>query len=318
MNPPNNFKGGFLTEGVFVCYDWNNCKNINLLNFVVVGLPKADEQGDFNKIASSSCSAGLLAMTMTCMKKIWFFILVILAGAAAGILSSGFLMPYLSHTSLFEDIGWLKEANNGGTTIINKTEQVIIEEGRALENAIDKINPSVVGIVSQSKLLPAKTKKTSQAIYGTGFIATSDGLILTANSAAPEGNYDYYVSKDNQSVLAQVVKRDASQGLVLLKINETNLPVVSFGEINELRLGQRIVLVGADASANPAQKIVNFGIIKSIAAGIFSFSLEKESQNLTGAPLIDVAGDVIGAAQIDSSGKIKVVSSEIIKKFLGQ
>lgn len=252
------------------------------------------------------------------MKKIWFFILVILIGAVSGILSSGFLLPYLSHTSPFDNIGWLKEANNNGTTIINKTEQVVVEEGQALEKSIEKINPSVVGIVSQSKLSSAKTKKASQIIYGTGFIATSDGLILAADSAAPEGNYDYYVSKDNQSVLAQVVKRDINQGLVLLKINETNLPVVSFGEIDSLRLGQRIVLVGADASTNPLQKLVNFGVIRSIANGTFSFSLEKENQNLTGAPLIDIAGDVIGAARIDSAGKIKIVSSETIKNFLGQ
>lgn len=252
------------------------------------------------------------------MKKIWFFILVILVGAAAGILSSGFLMPYLAYTSLFEKISWLNEANNGGTTIINKTEQVIVEEGQALENAIEKVNPSVVGIVSQSKFSASKTKKASQAIYGTGFMVTGDGLILAANSAAPEGNYDYFVSKDNQSVPAQIIKRDAGQGLVLLKINETNLPVVSFNEAESLRLGQRIALVGVDASINLLQKLVNSGIIRSIANGTFSFSLEKENQNLTGAPLIDINGDVIGEAQIDSNGKIKVVSSEAIKKFLGQ
>ena len=37
------------------------------------------------------------------------------------------------------------------------------------------------------------------------------------------------------------------------------------------------------------------------------------------APLkqsVDINGDVIGAAQVDSNGKIKVVSSETIKKFL--
>jgi S1-C subfamily serine protease len=252
------------------------------------------------------------------MKKIWFFILVILIGGLAGILSSGFLMPFLSRTPLFENISWLKEANNGGTTIINKTEQVIIEEGQVLENAIEKISPSVVGIVSQSKLVAGKTKKASQAIYGTGFMATGDGLILTVSSAAPEGSYDYFISKDNQSVPAQIVKRDTVQGLVLIKINETNLPVVSFGEADSLRLGQRILLIGADALANPMQKLVNFGIIRSLTNGIFSFSLEKESQNLSGAPLIDINGNVIGVAQIDSTGKIKVVSSETIKKFLGQ
>lgn len=252
------------------------------------------------------------------MKKIWFFILVILIGGLAGILSSGFLMPFLSHTAPFDKIGWLKEANNGGTTIINKTEQVIVEEGQALENAIEKVNPSVVGIVSQSKFSANKTKKAGQTIYGTGFMVTGDGLILAVNSVAPEGNYDYFISKENQSVPAQIIKRDAAQGLVLLKINETNLPVVSFGETDSLRLGQRIVLAGVDASVNPLQRLVNFGIIRNTANGTFSFSLEKESQNLTGAPLIDINGDVIGEAQIDSSGKIKVVSSEAIKKFLGQ
>lgn len=252
------------------------------------------------------------------MKKIQLFILIILVGGLAGILASQFLMPYLAHTSPFEKISWLKKAGNGGTTIINKTEQLIIEDSQASEKAIEKINPSVVGIMTSAKLLAGKTKKPGQPIYGTGFIITGDGMILAPNSAAPQGNYDYFISRDNQSVLAEVVKRDEKEGMVLLKIKETNLPVVSFGRTENLRLGQEIILVGVDSSVSSLLRNIKKGVIEKIKEGIFYSSIEKAGQNLNGAPFINISGEVIGLSQIDSAGKVSVVSIEEIKKFLGQ
>ena len=251
------------------------------------------------------------------MKKFTLFLLILLVGGLSGILSSQFLIPYLGQTPPFSKINWLKQAGGNGTTIINKTEQIIVEESLEVEKAVDKISPSVVGIVSRSKLT-SKTKKAGQTFYGTGFITTGDGLILTNDFAAPEGSFDYFISRDNQSLPAEVEKRDAESGLVLLRIKETNLPVVSFGEADGLRLGQKVVLVGADASLNPLLKIVNFGVVRNLVDKSFSVSIVEKNDNLTGAPIINIKGEVLGLAEISSSGLTRIISEEQIRKFLGQ
>ena len=117
---------------------------------------------------------------------------------------------------------------------------------------------------------------------------------------------------------AEVEKRDAESGLVLLRIKETNLPVVSFGEADGLRLGQKVVLVGADASLNPLLKIVNFGVVRNLVDKSFSVSIVEKNDNLTGAPSINIKGEVLGLAEISSSGLTRIISEEQIRKFLGQ
>jgi serine protease Do len=249
------------------------------------------------------------------MSKFWFFILVVLVGSLSGILASQFLVPYLAHTSPFDQISWLKQAKDG-TTIINKTEQVVVEESTAAEDAINKISPSIVGIIAKSKAGTVKTPVISS--YGTGFIVTSDGMVITDTEQTAEKNYDYSVLKDGQIMPATVVKKDAAAGLVLLKIDQTNLPVVSFADFDSLKLGQKAILVGIDSSVNPIIKFVDAGIIKTLSDKDFSLSMAQESAKASGAPLINIKGEVSAMAQVGSDGIVKIVGAEAIKKFMGQ
>lgn len=246
------------------------------------------------------------------MNKITYFILIILIGAIGGVLASGFLMPYLAHTAAFEKISWLK-AGNGGTTIINKTEEKIIKEDKAVEEAISKISPAVVGIVAKSK----GTSSKNLAVYSTGFITASDGLVIGQNSAVPAGNYEYSVLREGASIEAEIIRRDAKSDLVLLKFQQSNLPVVSFSNISDLRLGGKIILVGVDAEG-PASRVVNLGFIKSLGEKTFSASFEKADKKFSGAPIVDIESEVLAMAQIGASGNARIITAENIINFLKQ
>ena len=186
--------------------------------------------------------------TQTKAKKIFCVIYILVIGGIGGVLAGQFLVPYLVNTAPFNKISWIKRAQNS-TTIINRMEQMVVEESAALEKAVNKNIPSVVGVVTRKKLAGAK-KNTVPAFYGSGLFATGDGLVLTVDTAAPEGNFYYFVSRDNQTQPAEIIKRDEKTGLALLKIKDTNLPVVSLGETDNLQLGQRLALLGADASGD--------------------------------------------------------------------
>ncbi len=262
------------------------------------------------------------------MKKLWFFIFIIIVGGLAGLLASQFLVPYLAHTSPFDGISWLKNGNSG-TTIIQKTEEKTIREDTAVEDAISKIGSSAAGIISKSKPAVSKTTKKplpAVSLYGTGFLVTSDGLIVAASSTVPAKNYDYTVIRDGKIIPAEVAKRDDDLGLVLLKIQQSNLPVISWADFDSLRLGARIVLFGIDVSKEPVEpegapaalKFVDWGIIKAFSDKNFFISLEKEISEASGAPLLTASGEVAGVILVDKSGNLKVVPSDAIKSFFGQ
>ena len=251
------------------------------------------------------------------MRKLTALFLIILVSGISGVLASQFLAPYLAHTSPFNQISWLKKVNNG-TTIINRKEEKIIKEDTAIEDAISKISSSVVGIISKSTAVPTAKKPVPKAIYGTGFIVTSDGLVMAASSTAPEKSYEYSVVRDGAALPAEVVRRDDKTGLILLKVQQSNMPVVSFADTDSIKLGERIILFGFNAAKNPSERFVNWGIVKILSEKGFQMSIGPEALEANGAPIIDVEGKVAGMALVNGDGEIRTVPADAVKRFLSQ
>ncbi len=241
-------------------------------------------------------------------KNILNLLFILIIGGLGGILADQFLLPYLAGIPPFSKIGFIHQAGNG-TTIIHPTEKIIITENTALEQAIDKISPCLVVIQSeQNKRLLSQ---------GTGFIITSDGLIITAGDLAPAKADQYLVFRNEQSLSAQVVKRDLENNLALLKIAETNLPVVSLTDLAEVRLGQRVILIGVELVKNSLNRFVNLGIIRSINQEMLKINLAEENTLTNGSPLINIKSEVIGLNLVDYKGLLKTIPANKIKEFIG-
>ncbi|MBL7053525.1 MAG: trypsin-like peptidase domain-containing protein [Candidatus Portnoybacteria bacterium] len=241
-------------------------------------------------------------------EKILTLFLILIVGGAGGILADQFLLPYLSTIPFFSKISFIEHAGNG-TTIINPTEKIIITENVAIENAIDKINPSLVAVQSyQNKGLIKQ---------GTGFIMTSDGLIVTAADLVPAWATEYLVFRNNNFLTAQVIKRDLKNNLALLKIEEANLSVASLANLEETNLGQRIVLIGVEVVNNNLNYFVNLGVIRSINQETLRINLAEENSLANGSPLINVKGQVLGLNLVDYKGLIKTIPINEIRVFVG-
>lgn len=247
--------------------------------------------------------------------------LIILIGGLSGILCSQFVLPWLAGLPLFGSIDWISRAKDGAT-IINKTEKIVITENEALEEVIDKGSKSVVGITSQNTEKIVGKKKVSLEnpevlSRGTGLIITSDGLIVTAQQLIAQAPQQVLVALGERQSLAQVKKSDKNSGLVLLKINEVNLPVVSFVE-EELKLGQPVFLVGASSYSLPGKqeqiiKFVDLSIIKQLLPQL---KVDFSSKEIVGSPLFNTKGEVIGINLIDEDGQGRVALSSVIKELL--
>lgn len=237
-------------------------------------------------------------------KLIGFWGLVFLVGGVAGIIFGQLIVPWLTNFRPFSAIGWLGHIKDG-TTIINRTEKIYLTQDLAYQEAIDRVANSVVAVRAQ-----LNKKVLAQA---SGFILTSDGLIVTANSVVPKSTGQILVVRDNKESEAELLGQDKENGLALLKLSETNLPVVNFGDPGNLKLGEMVFLVGAGTSNETFTKFVNVGFIKKLEPLTLTIS---ESPSASGSPLINIKGEVLGLNLVDKDGEIKVVLAEKIKELL--
>jgi len=240
-------------------------------------------------------------------KKALNLLFILIVGGLGGILADQFLLPYLATVPPFSKIGFIHQAGNG-TTIIHPTEKIIITENEALEKAISKINPCLVAVQSyQNKSLLSQ---------GTGLIMTSDGLVVTAADLISDRATQYLVFQGGQSLTGQLVKKDLENNLALLRIEKTNLPVVSLTDLKDLRLGQRIIIIGLKYYQDKFLPFVNLGIIRSINQEVLEVNLSEENSLANGGPLINIKGEVVGLNLVDYKGLLKTIPANKIKEFI--
>jgi S1-C subfamily serine protease len=247
------------------------------------------------------------------MKKLWVFVIIVLVGGVSGILASAFLVPYMAHTPPFDKVGWIKDGSGGGTTIINKTEEKIINQDTAMIDSINQVFNSVVGISAKTAV---KKGAPENIFYGTGIIATGDGLVVAAGVPGKASEVSVFLG--GQVFPAEISGSDADSGLVLLKISQTNLPVANFADFAGLNLGERVDLLAVDSSGKEIEKLVDWGIIKNVSSQSFLTNLDKEDEVFSGAPLITADREIAGLCLVEKDGSIKIITADQIKQFIAQ
>ncbi|MEO6168788.1 MAG: trypsin-like peptidase domain-containing protein, partial [Chitinophagales bacterium] len=94
---------------------------------------------------------------------------------------------------------------------------------------------------------------------GSGVIISDDGYIVTNNHVVDDGETIEVILADKQSYQAKVIGTDPSTDLALLKIDERNLPFITFGNSDSVEVGEWVLAVG-----NP------FNLESTVTAGIVS------------------------------------------------
>ena len=138
-----------------------------------------------------------------------------------------------------------------------------------------------------------------QIAGGSGFLITEDGFVVTNNHVIKDASNITVVLNDGREYSATVKGTDPRTDLALLKIEETNLPFLTFGDSDRLKIGELAIAIG-----NP------FGIGATLTTGVIS---AKGRQDLgiasyedfiqtdaainpgnSGGPLLNIHGEVIG------------------------
>ncbi len=167
--------------------------------------------------------------------------------------------------------------------------------------------------------------------FGSGVIISDDGYIITNNHVVDQMDEIEVVLNDRRSFSAKVIGTDPSTDLALLKIDAKNLPYLTYGNPDDLKLGQWVLAVG-----NPYNltSTVTAGIISAKARNIDilrgQFAIESFLQTdaavnpgNSGGALVDTQGNLVGintaiASRTGAySGNSFAIPVSIVKKVVG-
>ncbi len=137
---------------------------------------------------------------------------------------------------------------------------------------------------------------------GSGVILSPDGYIVTNNHVVDDAVNVEVVLNDNRKYTAKVIGKDENTDIALVKVDAENLPYLSWGNSDDLKLGQWVLAVG-----NPFNltSTVTAGIVsaKSRSIGIMGGQMPLESFIQTdaavnpgnsGGALVTMDGELVG------------------------
>ena len=159
-----------------------------------------------------------------------------------------------------------------------------------------------------------KGTEKKEVSSGTGFIATSDGLVLTNKHVVMEEGAEFTVIMNNGNKYpAKVLAKDPMQDIAILKIEKTNLPAVKLGDSDSIEVGQTVVAIGNALGEfkNTVSTGVVSGLFRTVTAsgGGMTETLDDLIQTdaainpgNSGGPLFNLSGEVIGINTAMSQG----------------
>lgn len=215
-----------------------------------------------------------------------------------------------------------------------KTREIIREKSQEdeLTSAVAKASPAVVSIVVSKDVpqlevtyknpfgddpnfgnfgfrIPVYRQKGTvrqKVGAGTGFLVTSNGLIVTNRHVVADQSASYTVLlSDGTQLAGKVVYLDTYNDLALVKIEGNNFAKIDLGDSSKLKLGQSVLAIGN--ALGEYNNSVSTGIVSGLNRSIeASGAGGKESLNgviqtdaainpgNSGGPLLDLSGKALG------------------------
>lgn len=230
--------------------------------------------------------------------------------------------------------------------VSQKIDQKIVSKESVVVEVAEKVSPSVVTVSAKSPrrriigfdLFGGFTSRveggTPQDI-GSGFIVSSDGLIVTNKHVVSSNDLEYKViTKDGKEHDIISINRDPANDIAVLKINTSGLTPVELGDSDHLKVGQFVVAIGT--ALGEFRHTVTTGVISGLGRGITAGSVFEgyieELDNViqtdaainpgnSGGPLLNSVGQVIGINVAVAQGAQNIgfaIPVNVVKEALAQ
>ncbi len=182
---------------------------------------------------------------------------------------------------------------------------------KAPEGSVEQVAASVLPAVVSIEIATA-----SGGAEGSGSIISSDGYVLTNHHVIADAGSNLAAIQvtlnDGTRHPAKFVASDVNTDIGVLKIEGVdNLPVMQFGDSNDLRVGQQVVAVGSPLGLSAT---VTSGIVSALNRPVRAAQGGGESSLMdgiqtdaainpgnSGGPLVDMNGNLIGMNSVIAS-----------------
>ena len=147
----------------------------------------------------------------------------------------------------------------------------------SFHEAVRRATPSVVNIFTSKEIRSPRHPLLNDPIFrrffgdqlpdeaqraaslGSGVIVSASGYVLTNHHVVEAADEIEVALADGKKLLAKVVGNDPETDLAVLRLNAENLPAITFGSSEALRVGDVVLAIG-----NP------FGVGQTVTSGIVS------------------------------------------------
>jgi Do/DeqQ family serine protease len=166
--------------------------------------------------------------------------------------------------------------------------------------------------------------------WGSGVIVSSDGYVVTNNHVVEGADLIEVILNDKRVFEGKVVGLDPRTDLALLQIESTGLPYISYGNSDQVRVGEWVLAVG-----NPFNltSTVTAGIVSAKARNINILGIQGAIESFiqtdaavnrgnSGGALVNISGELIGinAAIASNTGYYQgysfAIPVNIVKKVI--
>jgi S1-C subfamily serine protease len=216
--------------------------------------------------------------------------------------------------------------------ISHATPSVVTIGIKATTQSRDQIQMNPFDPFSPMQRIPGK-KQTIEQNIGSGFIVSTDGLIITNRHVVETEDATYKVlTNDGKTYDVQKIYRDSLNDLAILKIDAVNLTPLPIGDSSKLKLGMSAIAIGTPLGQ--FKNTVTTGIISGLGRGIsagspYENSVEKLDNVIqtdaainpgnSGGPLLNSSGEAIGINTAVSSEGQNIgfaIPSNVVKELI--
>jgi serine protease Do len=185
--------------------------------------------------------------------------------------------------------------------VIKPVVEEVKKEMPTIIEAVKKAKPAVVSIATLNQ---ETNKKLSS---GSGFLVSSDGLIVTNRHVVSYDNSKHIVKLNELEYSATLLDKDPVYDVALLKINGSNFTHLELANSDLLEVGEQVIAIGN--ALGEFENTVSVGVVSGLSRSVMAEddgSGEKEyldkviqtdtaiNKGNSGGPLLNIEGDVVG------------------------
>ena len=216
-------------------------------------------------------------------------------------------------------LGWPGVVTAASKSAAPSAPAPLVSMSRQMRDLVDRVSPTVVQIAAVA-VAPVSGRAASGEGFvgverrgGSGVIVSKDGYIVTnahvvetarrldvllARPASPDNPGRSIVHPVRQRVEATVVGIDLETDLAVLKVSETSLPALEFGDSDQLGEGDLVLAFGSPLGLDNS---VSMGVVSAVGRQlrpddrmVYIQTDTSINPGNSGGPLVDMSGRIVG------------------------